>query len=215
MNIAVITLFPEMFDALNHGVSKRAIQQGLCKVHVLSLRMFGRVDDKPYGGGAGMILQPEPVVKAIEQARQWLPEARVVYVSPQGVVITQHTLQQTVHHSWIILCGRYDGIDERIFNWIDEEWSIGDYILSGGELAAMVLLDGWIRLLPGTLGNAQSLQAESSMQHHVSHPQYTRPALFRNLAVPDVLLSGHHDNITHWRKHMSHVYTKQKKPHWQ
>ncbi len=208
MQIEVVTLFPQMFTALSdNGVTGRAIQKGLVRLGTVNPRDFtddrhNTVDDRPYGGGPGMVMMVEPLRKAIRAAREKLAgKAKVIYLSPQGRKLDQQGLQQLAENQqMILLCGRYEGIDERLIETeVDEEWSIGDYVISGGELAAMVVIDGVTRLVPGALGHADSAQQDSFMNGLLDTPHYTRPEVLDGMAVPDVLLSGNHSNIETWR----------------
>ena len=208
MQIEVVTLFPQMFSALSdNGVTGRAMQKGLVRLGTVNPRDFtedrhNTVDDRPYGGGPGMVMMVEPLRKAIRAAREKLAgKAKVIYLSPQGRKLDQQGLQQLAENQqMILLCGRYEGIDERLIETeVDEEWSIGDYVISGGELAAMVVIDGVTRLVPGALGHADSAQQDSFMNGLLDTPHYTRPEVLDGMAVPDVLLSGNHSNIEIWR----------------
>ncbi len=208
MQIEVVTLFPQMFSALSdNGVTGRAMQKGLVRLGTVNPRDFtedrhNTVDDRPYGGGPGMVMMVEPLRKAIRAAREKLGgKAKVIYLSPQGRKLDQQGLQQLAENQqMILLCGRYEGIDERLIETeVDEEWSIGDYVISGGELAAMVVIDGVTRLVPGALGHADSAQQDSFMNGLLDTPHYTRPEVLDGMAVPDVLLSGNHSNIETWR----------------
>ena len=208
MHIEVVTLFPEMFSAVSdNGVTGRAIQKGLVQLGTVNPRDFTRdrhntVDDRPYGGGPGMVMMVEPLRAAIREAKKDLSDkAKVIYLSPQGRKLDQAGLQSLVEYEEIVLlCGRYEGIDERLIaSEVDEEWSIGDYVISGGELAAMVLIDGVTRLVPGALGHEDSAEQDSFMNGLLDTPHYTRPEVLDGEAVPDVLLSGHHKNIEAWR----------------
>ncbi len=208
MHIEVVTLFPEMFSAVSdNGVTGRAIQKGLVQLGTVNPRDFtddrhNTVDARPYGGGPGMVMMVEPLRAAISEARKELSnKAKVIYLSPQGRKLDQAGLQSLLEHEeLILLCGRYEGIDERLIaSEVDEEWSIGDYVISGGELAAMVLIDGVTRLVPGALGHEESAEQDSFMNGLLDTPHYTRPEVLDGQAVPDVLLSGHHKNIEAWR----------------
>lgn len=212
MRIDVISLFPGMFDAVrDHGITRRAIEQQLLQLEVWNPRQFTTdnhrtVDDRPYGGGPGMVMMVEPVKKAIHAAREAARKAtgqavKTVYLSPQGRVVTQRLLQDSAAQPGVILlAGRYEGVDERLLETeIDEEWSIGDYVLSGGELAAMVLIDGMTRLLPGALGHEDSADQDSFMSGLLDYPHYTRPEQCEGRSVPGVLLSGDHQAISRWR----------------
>jgi tRNA (guanine37-N1)-methyltransferase len=211
MHIEVVTLFPEMFSAVSdNGVTGRAIQNGLVQLGTVNPRDFtddrhNTVDARPYGGGPGMVMMVEPLRAAISEAKKALgdhgKQAKVIYLSPQGRKLDQAGLQSLVEdEELILLCGRYEGIDERLIaSEVDEEWSIGDYVISGGELAAMVLIDGITRLVPGALGHEESAEQDSFMNGLLDTPHYTRPEVLDGEAVPDVLLSGHHKNIEAWR----------------
>lgn len=208
MKIQVVTLFPQMFSALSdNGVTGRAIQKGLVHLGTVNPRDFthdrhNTVDARPYGGGPGMVMMVEPLRDAIGEARKALSNtAKVIYLSPQGRKLDQAGLQDLVkNEEMILLCGRYEGIDERLIaSEVDEEWSIGDYVLSGGELAAMVLIDGVTRLIPGALGHEDSAEQDSFMNGLLDTPHYTRPEVLDGMAVPDVLMSGNHKNIERWR----------------
>ncbi|GAA6153131.1 tRNA (guanosine(37)-N1)-methyltransferase TrmD [Pseudoteredinibacter isoporae] len=226
MRIAVVTLFPEMFDAVSrYGVSGRACEQG-----VLDLRCFNprnhtsdrhqTVDDRPYGGGPGMLMMIQPLSDAINEARQWAEAdgmpAKVVYLSPQGKVFDQSAAQSFAAPetgNLVLLAGRYEGVDERLIQaQVDAEWSIGDYVLSGGELAAMVMLDAITRLLPGALGHQQSAEQDSFSDGLLDCPHYTRPEVFQGEVVPAVLLSGNHEKIRQWRLKQSLGRTWQRRP---
>jgi tRNA (guanine37-N1)-methyltransferase len=209
MKFDIVTIFPGMFDlTLREGVVGRGIEAGLVDVQVHDLRSFTTdrhrvVDDVPYGGGPGMVMKPEPFVRAVEHLRatRGAPGA-VLLTSPQGRVLTQDDAPRlaALQHL-VILCGRYEGIDDRIRQHVaTEEISIGDYVLSGGELAALVIVDVVSRMVPGVVGDAQSVAADSFSRGLLDYPHYTRPAEFRGWAVPDVLLSGHHAEIGRWRK---------------
>lgn len=207
MHIGVITLFPEMFDAvIDCGITSRAVDSGLLKVDCWNPRTFTSdrhqtVDDRPYGGGPGMVMKIEPLRAAISAARKELPQAKVIYLSPQGRQFDQRGAEELVKREQLILiAGRYEGIDERVIETeVDEEWSIGDYVLSGGELAAMVMIDAVTRLLPGALGDEQSAQQDSFTDGLLDCPHYTRPEEYEGRRVPDVLVSGNHELIRRWR----------------
>lgn len=215
----IITLMPDMFNALDSGILGRAQKNKLIDCHYWNPRDYTHdvhhtVDDRPYGGGPGMVLKPEPLAAAIADAKQAQPNAKLVYLSPQGQPLEQTTVQQAAKTSgWIFLCGRYEGIDQRIIDQlVDESWSIGDYILSGGELAAMVAIDAITRLLPGALGDADSAEQDSFSNGLLDHPHYTRPESFNGQAVPPVLMSGDHQAIRRWRRQQSLLKTWQKRP---
>ncbi len=209
--IGVISIFPEMFKALtDFGVTSRAIKNGLVDVKLWDLRDFTHdkhrsVDDRPFGGGPGMLMKMQPLEEAIGVARQHAEQqfgvSKVLYLSPQGKPLKQQQVEALVKQpGLILLAGRYEGIDERLIaEKVDEECSIGDYVLSGGELPAMVLMDAIIRLLPGALGHSLSAFEDSFTDGLLDHPHYTRPEVYKKSKVPDVLLSGHHENIKNWR----------------
>ena len=208
MHIEVVTLFPEMFSAVSdNGVTGRAIQSGLVQLGMKNPRDYtydrhNTVDARPYGGGPGMVMMVEPLREAIREAKSVLSDkAKVIYLSPQGRKLDQAGLESLVKdEELVLLCGRYEGIDERLIaSEVDEEWSIGDYVISGGELAAMVLIDGVTRLIPGALGHEDSAEQDSFVNGLLDTPHYTRPEVLDGLAVPNVLLSGHHVNIEQWR----------------
>ena len=221
MKIALITLFPEMFEALTgYGISSRAVNQGLLEVSSFNPRDFtddphATVDDRPYGGGPGMVMTIEPLRKAISAAKDWIQgEPLVVYLSPQGKVLQQTAVNQfATGQSLILIAGRYEGIDERLIELeVDQEWSIGDYVLSGGELPAMVFMDALIRQLPGALGHKESANQDSFADGILDCPHFTRPEKYQGLDVPEVLLSGNHEKIRQWRLKQSLLRTKQRRP---
>jgi len=211
MNISVVTLFPDLVKGVvAEGVVGRAQKRGQMHLECINPRDFASdihrtVDDRPYGGGPGMVMRADCLVKAIRHQREKTGGAKVIYLSPQGRQLTQSMLAQLSEQSNVILvCGRYEGIDERVVELeIDEEWSIGDYVLSGGELAAMVVIDGVTRLLPGVLGHNESAVEDSFTEGVLDHPHYTRPDSFEGLGVPKVLLSGDHQRIKKWRRQQS------------
>ena len=205
-NFDVITLFPKAFELINNlGVITRALDKNLIDVNLHDLREYGegsyrQVDDKPYGGGAGMVLKPEPIYKAHESIRK-SPKSKTLLMTPQGKVLKQKDLARwSTMDQIIIICGQYEGFDERIRCLADEEISIGDYVLSGGEIPAISIINGLTRLLPGTLGDPESLINESHNNALLEYPQYTRPPVFRKMKVPDILLSGDHQAIKSWRE---------------
>ncbi|MBI4294067.1 MAG: tRNA (guanosine(37)-N1)-methyltransferase TrmD [Betaproteobacteria bacterium] len=212
MRFDCVTLFPQMFAAVTDaGVTRRALEQGLWELELWNPRDFTSdsyrtVDDRPYGGGPGMVMLVEPLEKAVAAARGAAPGgARVVHLSPQGRLLDHARVAELAAETrLVLLCGRYEGVDERLIHrCVDEELSIGDYVLSGGELAAMVLIDAVVRLLPGVLGDEQSAQQDSFVDGLLDCPQYTRPEQYQGEAVPTVLLSGHHAQITRWRRKQS------------
>ena len=209
MTIQIITLFPEMFEGvLNSSMLWKAQKKKLVEYKLINLRDFGigprkQVDDIPYGGGDGMVLKPEPLFAAVESAKKESPDAEVILMTPRGEVFTQPMAKQMADAKadLIIICGHYEGYDERITELVDKEISVGKYILTGGELPAMVVIDTITRLIPGVLGGETSAQLESfSAGEAKEHPHYTRPEDFKGRKVPEVLLSGHHAEIEKWRK---------------
>lgn len=220
LSVAVITLFPEMFTALTeYGITGRAVDSGQISLSTYNPRDYTEdahrtVDDRPYGGGPGMVMRFEPLRDAIKDARVALPKAKVVYLSPQGSRLTQDDLFVGDRNlDLILLAGRYEGIDERIIAAeIDAEWSIGDYVLSGGELAAMVVIDAMSRSIPGVLGHEGSAAQDSFSDGILDCPHYTRPELVDGLAVPEVLTSGNHDEIRRWRMQQALGRTWQRRP---
>lgn len=224
MKFAVVTLFPEMFAALTeYGVVGRAFREGLSSLVCWNPRDFTTdkhqtVDDRPYGGGPGMVMRVEPLAAAVDAAKRQLPEAKVIYLSPQGKRLDQAAVTAFAScHSLILVAGRYEGVDERfIQQYVDEEWSIGDYVLSGGELAAMVLIDATVRHLPGVLGHELSAAQDSFSEGLLDCPHYTRPETFVNAKgevqkVPEVLLSGNHEVIRRWRHQQSLARTSERR----
>ncbi len=220
--IHILTLFPEFFDGpLRTSLTGKAIERGHFDVDVTDIRDFAtdkhnKCDDQPYGGGAGMVMKPEPLVGALEDARHTAPDAPRILLTPQGEPFDQSMARELSEESGLILtCGRYEGVDERVRqHWIDREISIGDFVLTGGEVAAMTVIDAVTRLLPGVLGNSDSVDDESfaADDAHLEYPQYTRPRSFRGHDVPDVLLSGYHAKIEEWRRDRSRERTRQRRP---
>ena len=210
MRIQIITLFPEMFSGvLGSSMLWKAADRDIVTYEFINLRDFGlgprqQVDDTPYGGGDGMLLKPEPVVAAIEHAKGRNPEALVLLPTPRGKLYRQSDAKRfaATNQDLILVCPRYEGYDERITNWVDEQFCIGNYVLTGGELPAMIVIDSVVRLLPGVLGGETSAEVESFQDDDVSieYPQYTRPEDFRGMKVPEVLLNGHHGEIAKWRR---------------
>ena len=219
MTFHVLTLFPQMiYDGTSHSILGRAVGNGLININCVDIRQFainkhGQVDDAPYGGGAGMVLMAPPIYDAY-RSLEVPPGRRVVYLSPQGRPFKQSIAEELSGESEIILlCGHYEGVDERIIEEIvTDEISIGDYVLSGGEQAAMVLIDAVSRLVPGVLGKEVSHQDESFTAGLLEYPHYTRPPVFMGREVPPILLSGHHGEIAKWREKQSIVRTKEKRP---
>ncbi|MED3646694.1 tRNA (guanosine(37)-N1)-methyltransferase TrmD [Halalkalibacterium halodurans] len=221
MKIDFLTLFPEMFQGVLHSsILKQAQERGAVSFRVVNFREYSenkhkKVDDYPYGGGAGMVLSPQPLFHAVEDlTKKSESTPRVILMCPQGETFTQRKAEELAQaEHLILLCGHYEGYDERIRSYlVTDELSIGDYVLTGGELGAMVIADSVTRLLPAVLGNETSAQTDSFSTGLLEHPQYTRPADFRGWKVPDVLLSGHHQNIERWRKEQSLKRTLERRP---
>jgi len=216
MTIDVLTLFPEMFESLNHSIIKRAQDDGIVTINVTNIRDFAsaphfKCDDEPYGGGAGMVMLCEPLFKAIESVVK--PNSKVYYMSPRGKVFKQEIAKQmSTYEHIVLLCGHYEGIDQRVIDYFNiEELSIGDYVLTGGELPAMVVIDTVARLIPNVI-TSESLDSESFSSNLLEYDQYTRPAEYKGMKVPDILLSGHHANIEKWRAQNSLDNTKRNRP---
>jgi len=221
VRIDIITIFPEMFSCvLDESIIKRAQKKGKVKLFVHNLRDYSlekhrKVDDRPFGGGSGMLMQAEPIFRAVEAVKKKAKgKAKVILLCPQGKAFNQSKAKALSNcGNLILICGHYEGIDERVRQYLaDEEISIGDYVLTGGELAAMVLVDSIVRLIPGVLGDKNSLNFESLEGNLLEYPQYTRPAKFRKWPVPEVLVSGDHDRIAGWRKQQALKRTKERRP---
>ena len=217
MKFDILTLFPEMFEPLKKSVIGRAIEKKLIEINTINIRDFStnkhkKVDDTPYGGGAGMVIMPEVVYKSYQSIED-KDKAKVIYMSPKGKVLNQNIVESLSKEQHIILlCGHYEGIDQRVLDEIvDEEISIGDYVLTGGEIPAMVLVDSVSRYVEGVL-KKDSIQEESFSKGLLEYPQYTKPEVFLNKKVPEVLLSGHHENIRKWREQQSLETTKKNRP---
>lgn len=216
MKFDILTLFPEMFEPLKASVIGRAVEKKRIAINVINMRDFSqdkhkKVDDTPYGGGAGMVMKPDVVYRAYQSIQK--KETKVIYMSPQGKTLNQKMVENLSKESHlIILCGHYEGIDQRVLDKIvDEEISIGDYVLTGGEIPAMVLIDSVSRYVEGVL-KQDSIQEESFSNGLLEYPQYTRPEVFEGEAVPEILLSGHHEKIERWRKEKSIETTQKKRP---
>ena len=216
MKFDVLTLFPEMFDLLNKSIIGKGIEKGLIDINLINIRDFSedkhkKVDDVPYGGGAGMVLKPDVVYNAYLSLKN--TKAKVIYMSPKGKTLNQEKVRELAREDHLILlCGHYEGIDQRVLDEIvDEEISIGDYVLTGGEIPAMVLIDSVSRYIDGVL-NKESIEEESFSNNLLEYPQYTRPEIFLGKKVPDVLISGHHANIKKWREEKSLEITKKNRP---
>lgn len=220
MRFDILTLFPDMFGGpfgesiIRRGQDKGLIQIGLHQIRDYTVDRHRTVDDAPYGGGAGMLMKPEPLSAAIESAKKLNTDATVLLTTPQGKLLTQKLAQElSLKPGLIIICGRYEGVDERIHqHYVDQEISIGDYVLSGGELAAMVLVDSVTRLIPGVLGSDESASTDSFGDGLLEYPQYTRPPEFNGLPVPAPLLSGNHAEIIRWRREQSLKRTAERRP---
>jgi len=225
IKIDVITIFPDIFDGITaFGVVKEAFKKNLCKLNIYNLRNFsdykhGRVDDRPYGGGTGMVLMPEPLDRAVNFIRKKnkvknKEKQKTLLLTPRGNKLNQAGLKYLAGlENIILICGRYEGVDQRVTeSLVDLELSIGDYVLTGGEVPAMVIIDGVIRLLPGVVGKEESLKTESFENNMLDYPQYTRPESFKGMSVPGVLLSGNHKKIKKWRKEKSLEITRTKRP---
>lgn len=221
LKISILTLFPEMFEGpFNHSIIKRAIDKELIKIEYINIRNFGMskhriVDDKPYGGGAGMLMRVDVLDKAIQyvKGRGKKETERIILLDPQGKKFSQKEAKRlTKYKHLILICGRYEGIDERIRDFVDEELSIGDYVLTGGEIPAMAVTDAIVRLLPKVLGKDESSHHESFEENLLEYPQYTRPEVYKNKKVPSLLLSGNHSEILEWRKHKAIGRTKKRRP---
>jgi tRNA (guanine37-N1)-methyltransferase len=227
VRIDILTLFPGMFRGpFDESIVKRAIESGILEINVHNIRDFGAgrhqvVDDYPYGGGAGMVMKPEPLFSSVESVRR--QDSRVVLMSAQGRKLSQSIAEDLSHQQHLVLlCGHYEGVDERVVEHLaDDELSIGDYVLTGGELAAMVVCDAVVRLIPGVLGAEESSQEESFTEGLLEYPHYTRPPDFRGWGVPEILLSGNHPLVAEWRRGQSLLRTLRRRPellgpaHWE
>jgi tRNA (guanine37-N1)-methyltransferase len=216
--IFVISVFPKLInDFINYGVLKNGQNKSLINIESIDLRKFsdknGYIDDKPYGGGPGMVIQAKPLIEATRYAKSKLENYKCIYLSPKGKKIDQEVIKDTAdNHNLILIAGRYEGVDQRFIDLeVDEEWSIGDYVLSGGEIAACVVIDAIARMIPGVLGHKDSNKDESFENGYLEYPHYTRPEMVENLRVPDVLLSGNHEEIKKWRKKQSIFVTNNKR----
>lgn len=222
MRIDIITIFPKMFaPILNESIIKRAQNKRKVKIYIHNLRDYSqdkhmKVDDRPFGGGSGMVMQPEPIFEAVKHIKSisHIRHPRVILLCPQGEGLNQGVAKRLVQYKHLILiCGHYEGVDERVREYlVGEEISIGDYVLTGGELPAMVLVDSIVRLIPGVLGDKNSLNFESFAGNLLEYPQYTRPANYLKMKVPQVLLSGNHKKIAEWRKKQAIKITKKRRP---
>ncbi len=218
MKIDVLTLFPEMFDALKASLIGKAQNNNILDINIINIRDFSKdkhkkCDDYTYGGGNGMLMTPQPIYDAITSIDGY-KEAHKIYLSPKGEKLTQKKVKSLTDFDHVILlCGHYEGVDQRVIDLlIDEEISIGDYVLTGGEIPAMVLIDSVSRYIPGVLGNEASTEDESFSNNNLEYPQYTRPAEFMGLKVPEVLISGDHAKVDKWREEESKKITKKRRP---
>ncbi len=215
----IVSLFPDFFTSiLSSGLLGKALAKQIAEVHLVNPRDFTtdkhrRVDDEPYGGGAGMLMKPEPIFAAVESLPV-LPRRELILMTPQGQTLNQPLLRELVtsYDQLVLICGHYEGVDERVLHLVTREVSLGDFVLTGGEIPALALLNGVVRLLPGTVGKVESLKAESFEAGLLDYPQYTRPAEFRDLKVPDVLLSGNHAEIARWRHEQQLARTRDRRP---
>jgi tRNA (guanine37-N1)-methyltransferase len=219
MDYTVLTIFPEFFDSfMAHGIIRRAIAAGVISITPMDIREFAQdkhrvTDDRPYGGGAGMVMKPEPLLGAIKAAQKKNSGGRTILLSPQGRPFKQPVARElSMLDGLIFICGRYEGVDERIYPYVDDEISIGDFVLTGGEPAAMIVIDAVTRLIPGALGASASAANDSFSGHLLEHPHYTRPPVFEGEAVPEILLSGNHAAIADWRLESGLVRTLLKRP---
>ena len=218
MKIDILTLFPESFSYLDSSILKRAKANGILEINLINIRDFSKdkhkkCDDYTYGGGQGMLMTPQPIYDAMTSIKGY-EKAHKIYLSPKGRVLNQSVVKSLTNFDHLILlCGHYEGVDQRIIDLIiDEEVSIGDYVLTGGELPAMVVVDSVARYLPNVLGNSESVVDESFSDGMLEYPQYTRPVDFMGLKVPEVLISGHHANVEKWRKEQARIETEKKRP---
>ena len=219
LDIEVLTLFPRMIEGpAQESILGRAQKAGLCRIAAVDIRAFAEgkhhvTDDAPYGGGAGMVMKPEPLVAAIEDLRARRPGIRVFLLSPQGRRFDQQVARELAGlGAFALVCGRYEGVDERVLEFIDGELSLGDFVLSGGEFAALAIVDAAARLVPGVLGNEASSVDESFSEGLLEYPQYTRPAEFRGRKVPEILLSGDHGEVARWRAEQALLRTRARRP---
>ena len=216
MKIDILTLFPDMFDIFNHSIIGRAKEKGILEITATNIRDYTldkhkKVDDYPYGGGAGMVMAPQPIIDTIMHVKK-NNKGKVIFLGPRGKKFNHQCAKKLAEEQELIfICGHYEGIDERAYEYIDEEYSIGDFILTGGEMAAIPIIDSICRLIPGVLNN-ESFEEESFSNGLVEYPQYTRPPVYNDKAVPEILLSGNHEKIRLWRKKQSLMITKQKRP---
>ncbi|SQB97625.1 tRNA (guanine-N(1)-)-methyltransferase [Clostridium paraputrificum] len=216
MRISILTLFPEMFSIFDHSIIGRAREKDLVNLEYYNIRDYSlnkhkKVDDYPYGGGAGMVMTPQPIIDSIKAAKE-KNSGKVIFLGPRGKTFNQEMAQElSKEENLIFLCGHYEGIDERAYKHIDMEVSLGDFVLTGGEMAAIPIIDSVLRLIPGVLGKEESFMDESHSDGLLEYPQYTRPEVYEDERVPEVLLSGHHENIRKWRRKQSLLITKERR----
>ena len=228
MKIDILTIFPDMFKGpMSCSLMNRAIKNKILDINYVDIRSFTKdkhkkVDDRPFGGGPGMLMQVEPIYLSLKSVgvrrknnlyKNPYNKPYVIYMSPQGNLLNNNKVRSlSKYEHLVLLCGHYEGVDERVLNWVDEEISIGDYVLTGGEIPAMVLIDSVARMLPGVVQDKNSVEQDSFYNGMLDYPQYTRPAKFKNMKVPEVLLSGNHLEIEKWRKQQSYERTKNRRP---
>ena len=216
MKISILTLFPEMFNIFNHSIMGRSQEKGIIDIETVNIREFTlskhkKVDDYPYGGGAGMVMSPQPVVDTIKAVKE-SNKGKVIFLGPRGIPFNQQIAKDlSQEESLVFVCGHYEGIDERAYKYFDMEISLGDFVLTGGEMACIPVVDSICRLIPGVLGKEESFQDESFYDGLLEYPQYTRPEEFEGEKVPEVLLSGHHENIRKWRRKQSLLITRERR----
>lgn len=216
LKIDILTLFPEMFDVFNYSIIGRAREKNIVTINTHNIRDYSldkhkKTDDYPYGGGAGMVMTPQPIVDCIKKVKE-TNKGKVIFMGPKGKKFDQNIAKtMSKENEIIILCGHYEGIDERIYKYVDEEISLGDFVLTGGEMACIPIVDSICRMLPGVLKTSESYTDESFYSGLLEYPQYTRPENFEGDKVPDVLLSGHHENIRKWRREKSLLITREKR----
>ena len=216
MKINILTLFPEMFDIFNHSIIGKARANGFLEINTTNIRDYTKnkhkkVDDYPYGGGVGMVMAPQPVVDSIRSIKE-INNGKVIFLGPRGKTFTQELANQlSKEEELIFVCGHYEGIDERAYKYFDMEISLGDFVLTGGEMACIPVIDSVCRLIPGVLGKLESFQDESFYDGVLEYPQYTRPEEFEGEKVPEILISGHHENIRKWRRKESLIITRERR----
>ena len=216
MKINILTLFPEMFDIFNHSIIGKARDKNLLEINTTNIRDYTKnkhkkVDDYPYGGGAGMVMAPQPVVDSIKSVKE-KNKGKVIFLGPRGKTFNQELANElSKEEELIFVCGHYEGIDERAYQYFDMEISLGDFVLTGGEMASIPVIDSICRLVPGVLGKSESFEEESFYNGALEYPQYTRPEEFEGEKVPEVLLSGHHENIRKWRRRESLIITRERR----